>query len=72
MLCRRHPELMVFPDPVSLQQLSEWGVRYVLLETRGPGAEDAPEMLKKIAEIPCLRPLTVQDSVFVFELAGCH
>lgn len=71
MLGRRHPELMVFPEPDSLQQLSEWGVRYVLLETRGPGTEDAPELLQQIAGIPCLRPLTVQDSVYVFELVDC-
>jgi hypothetical protein len=71
MLGRRHPELLVFPEPDSLELLSEWGVRYLLLETRGPGTEDAPELLAKVREIPCLHQMTVQDSVYVFKLVNC-
>ncbi|HXV42679.1 MAG TPA: hypothetical protein VEC96_06420, partial [Anaerolineae bacterium] len=71
MLGRRHPELLIFPAPESLEQLSQWGVRYVLIETAGPGTDATPELLKQIAAVPCLHPVTVQGSIHVFELVGC-
>jgi hypothetical protein len=71
MFGRRHPELLTFPDAVSLAALSRWPVRYVLIETEGPGTQDAEQLLKKVAAVPCLHPATVQDSIHVFELVGC-
>jgi hypothetical protein len=71
MLGRRHPELLTFPDPASLDSLSKWPVRYVLIDTRGGGAEEAQELLQKAAQVSCLHPATVQDSVHVFELVNC-
>jgi hypothetical protein len=71
MFGRRHPELLIFPDPTSLATLSRWDVRYVLVETAGPGTDTAPELLQKVATVPCLHPATVQGTIQVFELVGC-
>ncbi len=71
MLGRRYPELLTFPDQANLKRLSEWHVRYVLIDTRGPGADEAQELLEKVTAVPCLHPATVQDSVHVFELVNC-
>ncbi len=68
MVGRRHPPLLTFPAADSLALLSQWGVRYVLIETEGPGTATAPELLQKVANVPCLHPATVQGSVHVFEL----
>jgi hypothetical protein len=68
MLGRRYPELLTFPDSVNLKRLHEWQVRYVLIDTRGPGAAEAQELLAEVVTIPCLKPTTVQGSVHVFEL----
>ncbi|MBI1881030.1 MAG: hypothetical protein HYR94_22850, partial [Chloroflexi bacterium] len=72
MFGRRHPELLAFPNPPSLATLSQWRVRYVLIETEGPGTNTSQELLQNVATIPCLYPATVQDSVYVFELANCN
>jgi hypothetical protein len=72
MIGRRHPPLLTFPTAESLVLLSEWGVRYVLIETAGPGTASAPELLQKVANVPCLHPATVQGSVHVFELINCQ
>jgi hypothetical protein len=71
MLGRRHPELLTFPDAASLALLSRWQVRYVLIETAGPGTSTSKELLEQVARAPCLRPATVQGSVHVFELVNC-
>ena len=71
MMGRRHPELLTFPDAANLNRLSEWRVRYVLIDTRGPGAGEAQQLLKKVSTVPCLHPTTVQGSVHVFELVNC-
>ena len=71
MFGRRQPELLNFPNPASLKQLSQQQVRYVLIETEGPGASEAQTLLKKAAMVPCLHPATVQASVHVFELVNC-
>lgn len=72
MFGRRHSELLDFPDPPSLATLSEWNVRYILIETAGPGSKSAPELLQKIISVSCLEPATVQGSIHVFILANCH
>lgn len=71
MLGRRYPELLTFPQPDSLTLLNRWGVRYVLIETAGPGSNDAQKLLKQAASVSCLRLTTVQGSVYVFELIDC-
>ncbi len=71
MMGRRHPELLTFPAEASLSRLSEWGVRYVLIDTAEPNAAEAQALLAAAAATPCLQPATVQDTVHVFELAGC-
>jgi hypothetical protein len=71
MLGRRHPELLTFPDAASLALLNRWQVRYVLIETAGPGAETAQELLEQVAAVPCLHSVTVQNSIHVFELLNC-
>jgi hypothetical protein len=68
MLGRRYPELLTFPDPANLKRLHEWQVRYVLIDTQGPGAAESQELLAEVATIPCLEPATVQGTVHVFEL----
>jgi hypothetical protein len=72
MLGRRHPELLSFPDAASLALLSRWQVRYVLIETEGPGTSGAAGLLKKVAATPCLRPATIQGSIHVFVLDDCY
>ena len=71
MFGRRHPELLTFPSTASLALLSGWQVRYVLIETTGPGTSTAQELLQKVAAVPCLHPATVQVSIHVFELVDC-
>lgn len=71
MLGRRHPELLTFPDAASLALLNRWQVRYVLIETEGPGTDTAQDLLKQVTTVPCLHPITVQDSIHVFELFDC-
>jgi hypothetical protein len=71
MLGRRYPELLIFPQPASLTFLSRWGVRYVLIETVGPGTADAQKLLEQVAAVPCLQLATVQGSVHVFEMVDC-
>lgn len=71
MFGRRHPELLAFPNAKSLALLTKWGVRYVLIETKGPGTNSALELLRQVAQVSCLHPATVQDSVHVFELLNC-
>jgi hypothetical protein len=68
MLGRRHPELLTFPEPDNLKQLTEWGVQYVLIDGR---AGEAQSLLAEVAAVSCLRPATVQESVHVFELVDC-
>jgi hypothetical protein len=69
---RRHPEVMFdFPGPAALRTLTAWQVRYVLVETAPPTTADAERLLADIAHTPCLHPLTVQDTVHVFELVDC-
>jgi hypothetical protein len=69
---RRHPELLSFPSAAALQQLAGWDVRYVLIDTDGPGAEEARALLSEVAAVSCLHPATVQGSVHVFELVDCY
>lgn len=71
MFGRRNPELLTFPDSANLATLSRWRVRYVLIETIGPGTGDAQELLQKVTAVPCLHPATVQGSIYVFELVHC-
>lgn len=71
MFGRRHPELLTFPGRASLATLSQWQVRYVLIETKGPGTDTSSGLLQKVAAVPCLHPATVQDSIHVFELVNC-
>jgi hypothetical protein len=69
---RRHPEVMFdFPAPAALRTLTGWQVRYVLIDTAPPTTADAERLLADIARTPCLRPLTVQDTIHVFELVNC-
>ncbi len=68
MLGRRHPELLTFPDAANLALLSRWRIRYLLIETAGPGTSTSEKLLEQVALVPCLRPATVQGSVHVFEL----
>lgn len=71
MFGRRHPELLTFPDTASLARLHQWGVRYILIETTGPGTTNgSQELLKQVASQACLHPATVQGSIHVFELAS--
>ncbi len=72
MFGRRNPELLTFPDAASLALLSRWGVRYVLIETEGPGTDTTPALLQKVTSMPCLHSATVQGSIQVFELVGCN
>jgi hypothetical protein len=71
MLGRRHPELLTFPDTASLHLLNRWRVRYVLIETEGPGTATSKKLLEQVALIPCLQPATIQGSIHVFELVNC-
>ncbi len=71
MLGRRHPDLLTFPDAASLALLSRWHVRYVLIETEGPGADTDQKLLKQVVTVSCLHPVTIQGSVHVFELVHC-
>jgi uncharacterized membrane protein (UPF0136 family) len=71
MLGRRHPELLIFPNRASLELLSQWQVRYVLIETAPPYTEEAKAMLADISQESCLQPRTVQGTVYVFELIDC-
>jgi hypothetical protein len=71
MFGRRHPELLTFPDAASLALLNRWRVRYVLIETEGPGTGTSKKLLEQVALVPCLRPATVEGSVHVFELGNC-
>jgi hypothetical protein len=71
MFGRRHPELLGFPSPDSLATLSNWHVRYVLIETKGPGTSTAQSMLQQIATIPCLHQDTLQGTIYVFEITNC-
>lgn len=71
MFGRRHPELLAFPNPASLVALSRWKVRYVLIETEGPGTSTAQALLQQISTVPCLYPATIQGTIHVFELNGC-
>ncbi len=69
MFGRRHPELLTFPNPASMASLKQWGVRYILIETTGPGTTNgSQELLKKVSGVTCLHPATVQGSIHVFEL----
>jgi hypothetical protein len=68
---RHNPELLTFPSAESLVSLERRQVRYVLVETQGPGSADAPKLLKQIAQVSCLHPATVQGSIHVFELINC-
>jgi len=65
---RRHPELLDFPSPASLARLAEWGVQYVLIETAPPYRPQAQAILTKVAQEPCLRKVTTQGSIEVYEL----
>jgi hypothetical protein len=71
MFGRRHPELLTFPDPASLATLTRWSVRYVLIETQGPGTDTAQTLLQQVSTVSCLQPATIQGSIHVFELIGC-
>lgn len=69
---RRHPELLNFPGEPALQQLAQWGVRYVLVETAAPYTDEAEMILADMNQESCLQQRTVQATVYVFELAGCN
>lgn len=69
---RQQPELLIFPAAATLEQLAGWKVRYILIDTAGPGAAEARELLAEVAAVPCLHPATVQGSVHVFELVECR
>jgi hypothetical protein len=71
MLGRRHPELLTFPDKASLKLLSQWQVRYILIETAPPYTQEANAILADINQEPCLQQRTVQGTVYVFELVSC-
>lgn len=68
---RRHPEMVNFPNPAALAQLSDWQVRYLLVETAPPYDDAARAILNKISQESCLQKRTVQGTVYVFELVGC-
>lgn len=72
MFGRRNPELLTFPAPASLTKLSQWQIRYILIETKGPGTDTSQELLQQVAGVACLHPATVQDSIYVFELVNCQ
>jgi hypothetical protein len=70
-----YPELASFPDDASLDRLSEWEVRYVLLDTGAlpPTAQSAandigPDVLAKIVHQPRLRLIATLDQVQVYRL----
>ncbi len=66
----RHPELLEFPSSAALKTLQAWGVRYVLVETAPPYREEAKALLDRIAAAPCLRKVTSQGSIEVYELVS--
>ena len=68
---RRHPELLDFPSPASLARLAEWGVQYVLIETAPPYRQQAQAILARVAQEPCLRKVSTQGSIEVYELKAC-
>jgi hypothetical protein len=64
---QRHPALLSFPDDPALDQLTEWGVRYVLI-TIPTLSDDQSFTIAQVSAQPRLRHIITLADVAVYEL----
>ena len=75
LFAQRHPELAGFPDSASLDRLSDWTVRYVLVDLSAipPAGQNlsgdiGPDLLAEIASQPRLELTGTFDTIQVYRL----